>query len=64
LKDSTKRLTTLTKKLTPTPEELEEITKLNGIITELNTKIAEFLKNQTDLEDIYNQKRKLRRYQV
>ena len=38
LKDSTKRLTILTKISTPTPEELQEITKLNVIITELKNK--------------------------
>ena len=33
---------------------MEEITQVNVIIVELNKKIAEFIKNQTDLEAIYN----------
>jgi transcriptional accessory protein Tex/SPT6 len=53
LKDTTKRLTTLTKISERKPEELEEITQLNAIIKELNKNIAEFVKNQPDLETIY-----------
>jgi DNA repair exonuclease SbcCD ATPase subunit len=52
-KDATKRLGTLSKITTPKPEELEEITKLNKEIPELQARIAEFIKNQTDLEAIY-----------
>ncbi len=32
---------------------MEEITQLNAIIKELNKNIAEFVKNQPDLETIY-----------
>jgi chromosome segregation ATPase len=52
-KDATKRLGTLTKITKPKPEDLEEINELNKEIPELQTRIAEFIKNQTDLEAVY-----------
>ena len=48
-----KRLATLSKITNPKPEDLEEITKLNVEIPELQARIAEYKKNQTDLEAIY-----------
>jgi hypothetical protein len=52
-KDANKRLATLSKISTPKPEEVEEIAQLNKAIPEIQARIVEFVKKQTDLEAIY-----------
>jgi hypothetical protein len=52
-KAANKRLATLSKISKPKPEEVAEITQLNKEIPEIQTRIAEFVTKQTDLETIY-----------